>query len=507
MSRFTDLLLQFLAQIGGGPGPPENNLVRFALPAIFWAILLAVSWSRRHEGSARERFLLWGFGLALFRELFMLGHLSRKLLSSSAQTGHNSYIEPLEHLLGMTAIIVITAAFLRYILDDPILPRNYLIVGLAVVTAGCIATAIWWPQQLALHPEVRFNMTLPAWMLHSVQLFLIGAAIFVLIRKKGWLRNVVIVALSFLFLSQLLALINYMTGHVYNVVLCPISNNLHIWAVPIFGFVYFHELGLEKRQAENALLAYRDRLQDLVDIRTAELQKANVQLERAAVIEERQRIAAEMHDGLAQTLSTMGLKTGEISALLQSEKLDEGLRELDGMHDIISMAINDVRRSIASLQENPQPKLPLQDALRRTAMDVSAANGNPAIEFSAIEQPIYLDKCDQEQVMRIVQEALQNACRHASAQQIKVELRRDSERFQISVTDNGLGFDPAGVDVGRTDHFGLSIMRARASRIDGALSIISSPGSGTVLVLLWPNKATDPHDFVQTKPSEIRVPS
>ncbi|NIV29690.1 MAG: hypothetical protein GWN58_09350, partial [Anaerolineae bacterium] len=60
-----------------GPGPRENNLIRFGLPAILWAVLLAVAWSRqRQEELPRERLLVWGFGLALARELYMFGHVA-----------------------------------------------------------------------------------------------------------------------------------------------------------------------------------------------------------------------------------------------------------------------------------------------------------------------------------------------------------------------------------------------------------------------------------------------
>ena len=95
MDKFLDFWLMFLTQIAGGPGLAENNLVRFALPAIFWAVLLAFAWSgQRHGGLPRERLLVWGFGLAL------------------------------------VSVVMIAGSFLRYILDDELLARRYVQTGL-----------------------------------------------------------------------------------------------------------------------------------------------------------------------------------------------------------------------------------------------------------------------------------------------------------------------------------------------------------------------------------------
>jgi len=95
MGKFLDFWLMFLTQIAGGPGPAENNLARFALAAIFWAVLLAFAGSgQRHGGRPRERLLVWGFGLAL------------------------------------ASVVMIAGSFLRYILDDELLARRYIQTGL-----------------------------------------------------------------------------------------------------------------------------------------------------------------------------------------------------------------------------------------------------------------------------------------------------------------------------------------------------------------------------------------
>ena len=275
-----DLLVQFLAQIGGGPGPPENNLVRFGLPALFWAVLFLVAWSRqRREHLPRERLLLFGFALAFAREFFMFLHTAERIVVGPEFAAHASFIEPLEHALSVSAVLVISAAFLRYILDDVQQPRRYLVLGFAATGAGLLFSLVAWPGQHAADPGLRFNDTSGALIMHLVKVVFIGLAIFILIRNKGWVRNVVIVALSFLFASVVLGLINSLLGRSYDYILCPISNNLHIWAVPIFGFVYFREQSIARKQAEDSLAVYRDHLEHLVEQRTAELSLANDQLQ------------------------------------------------------------------------------------------------------------------------------------------------------------------------------------------------------------------------------------
>ena len=503
VGQITNFLLQFISQFGGGPGPPENNLVRFALPAIFWGVLLIVAWSRqRHDHVPRERLLVWGFGLALLRELVMLFHWITKISGPSDQPLLGNWTEPVEHTLALVAVIVIATAFLRYILDDPFLSRRYLIGGLVLVAVSYLASFIWLSTQPAIQTDVRFHQTVSAITLHAASSLLITAAIFILIRQRGWLSHVVVLALSFLFLGEFLILLNHVTGQVYNFVLCPIANNFHIWAVPLFGFVYFREQAIEKRQAEQELHVYQGHLEELVTERTAELTTANKQLERTAVLEERQRIAAEMHDGLAQTLSTLGLKTGRAEELLQSGQVQQVLDDFEQMQDTLSQAVVDVRRSIASLQESPQPPQALQDVLAQMVEDA----GGVSVQINdRLPAPIFLPADEQEQVLHVLREALLNTRRHAQAQKVAIDLENQHDRYRVVVEDDGQGFDPREAATKVGNHFGLTIMAARAARIGGKMSIDSQPGQGTRVALSWPVDSLGSQDNGCTVGQELMV--
>ncbi|MGD9146594.1 MAG: GAF domain-containing protein [Anaerolineae bacterium] len=803
-----------------------------------WAILLIVAWSRqRHADRPREKLLVWGFGLALFRELLMFTSASIHVWNKTAHDMLCIVLEPVEHTLGLASVVVIAGSYLRYVLDDAVVARRYLRIGLGATALGFLATFLWWPGQLATVPGTRFHQTWPAWLMHFLAMISIAIAMIVLIRKRGWLRNVVLVAFSFLFLSEFFLLLNFFTSWQHSHVFCPIGNSLHILAVPLFGYVYFREQSIEKKQAEDALRAYRDHLEELVTERTTELTSANQQLqseikerkqaqaetarrnaelaaqnaiaatisqsldlptildaaleralavlgmesgriylrdpddgrlvlrmeqegsvspwmrderhqrlcqeiseravidlkpivvnvretprqardpsagenghrlmvstplvsqgralgaltlgaqemvtiapqeidllaaigqqigmavgnarlyreterwaggmallhevsvflsstldpaeisdqitqqsaklvdcplsylyqwgegleeavrvssygtdnqrpemsrlkidesplpsqlvsqhqpiciedaqkdprvrdlwraglgframlcfpvwgtgkplgflllvephrtrrwlshevellngfmdraavalenahlhkqlEWAAALEERQRIAAEMHDGLAQTLSYVGLKTDRAAQLLEKQQIQQVPDELAQIQEAIGRASHDVRRSIASLQQSPRPRQSLQEALGQAVKGFAENSGPPTDLCGRLPEPLYLPPGDLEQVLRVVQEALLKAQRHAQARKITVLLEQPEGLIEVVVADDGRGFDPEDPPQDG-DHFGLSIMRARAARLGGEIRIDSQPGRGTQVTLSWP---------------------
>ncbi len=279
-------------------------------------------------------------------------------------------------------------------------------------------------------------------------------------------------------------MVNLLTLRTYSTLLCPLGNTFYLWAIPMFGLVYFRELAQQKQAAEEALRAYRDQLEELVTTRTQALTAAN---KHAAAMEERQRIAADMHDGLAQTLSYLGLATDRAEDFLEDGKLTDATGELYRIQSALSQATNDVRRTIANLQRQTPPRQSLQDALQQLAK-TKAGLGEP--EISVVDDqiaPLLLPGEDLEQVVRIVQEALTNARRHSRAEHIEVKLERSTDGYRVIVTDNGIGFEPDAPCIDTRDHFGLSIMNARAAQISGQLTVDSQPGQGTRLTVTWPD--------------------
>jgi two-component system nitrate/nitrite sensor histidine kinase NarX len=209
------------------------------------------------------------------------------------------------------------------------------------------------------------------------------------------------------------------------------------------------------------------------------------QLEWAAALEERQRIAADMHDGLGQTLSLLGLRVDRAAELVDERVNVDAVQELHRVREVIGQASNEVRQSIASLQQDPQPRRSLQGLLSDLVGQLASQN-DPLVQLAIqVQPPIFVAPDQREQILPIIQEAVLNAQRHAQAKRIVVTLSGQGLDISLTIQDDGQGFDPSVQREHTEDHFGLSIMRARAARIGARLHIHSAPGRGTRVILTW----------------------
>jgi PAS domain S-box-containing protein len=270
------------------------------------------------------------------------------------------------------------------------------------------------------------------------------------------------------------------------------QERLHIQAllcVPMWGTE--EPLGtlflMDRRASRRWRSGELELIESFVNRAAVALVNANLheQLEWAAALEERQRIAADMHDGLAQTVSILGLQVDQTTQLIAAGSSSEAVEELHHIRDIVGRVSVDVRRSIASLHEPPQPRHSLQELLSDLPHQFSPDDGPPVALTNRVTEPLYLMPEQRAQALPVVQEAILNARRHAQAQRIDLLLERRGPEVSITVRDDGQGFDPSGGPSNRQGHFGLSIMRARAARIGGSLQIDSAPGRGTRVNLTW----------------------
>ena len=804
MNSIWDFLNLAIRQFAGGPGPAENNLVRFGLAAIFWLALLIVAWNRRRsQAGPREKLLVWGFGFALLRELIMLGLTVQRIVGGETG-GDDNYLHAIEHGLEIVAVVVVAAAFLRYVLNDEKISRRYIQVG-SISSALMLGVAlITWPRAAALDPGLSFNQRWEAAAFHIIVSLMLIGAVFILNRERGWLPATVNIALFFLFLSESLFLLSFGGEKLFHDVLCPIANLFHILAIPVLGFVYLKEMSLEKKQVEEKLDQYRDHLKELVEERTAMLVAQNEiaaslsqsldlktvldraldkmlpvlsmdvglifltdpicgelklgahqgdlsqlelelctkdqcphkqiagrtidrkeiiserldpdpaqkltnihtligapliskekivgaitlgservetldqinqellagicnqvgmavenaylyreaeawadelsilhsasiklgstldseeisreivlqlgkltgreevallswnrkqksltcladmgmtpdlknallndpdkgplcdelvyaresividrvmddprvsrrwaeklgdasllctpvwrrgrqtilvfivdtsgqmawrlkdielvesfvsraavalenaylhkQLEWAAALEERQRIAANMHDGLAQTISLLGLKIDQATQTFHSGVNGDGVEALNDIRETVDRASLDVRKSISSLQNVPKPRKSLEDVLR-TLMDEQMAQCKVKFDLDfSLPPTLVLSPAQVEQVIPIVQEAIINIRKHARATKIHLSGEQIDDEIIITVEDDGIGFDTSFLHGDNGSHFGLKIMRARAEHLGGNLEISSIPQQGSKIRLSW----------------------
>jgi two-component system nitrate/nitrite sensor histidine kinase NarX len=207
--------------------------------------------------------------------------------------------------------------------------------------------------------------------------------------------------------------------------------------------------------------------------------------ERVATLEERQRIAAEIHDGIGQTLSFLGLSIDQVEEFLEQNERKTAIEKLEIIRSTIDQTTETVRASIANLWDKIPSQISLQDCLKALINDFSNQHGVIVSWRDQLDSPLYIPRKDREQILRVTKEALLNAHNHASANNIQIELMRNDADYHLLVLDDGIGFDPKRITPGDQDHFGLQIMEARANRIGGHINIDSRPGEGTRVFLSW----------------------
>ncbi|MFT3894935.1 MAG: type IV pili methyl-accepting chemotaxis transducer N-terminal domain-containing protein [Anaerolineales bacterium] len=227
-------------------------------------------------------------------------------------------------------------------------------------------------------------------------------------------------------------------------------------------------------------------LTKLANVAAIALENARLfaQAERVATLEERHRMAAEMHDGLGQTLSYLGLMTDQVVEFLSEKQEGAALERLHKTRETIEKATGDVRRAINNLMEDAlSANNDLCLRLRDTLDEIAREHNLKAEWRMDAEFVLQCSPQTAEQVYNITREALINAARHANAKTVSVRVGHMEENYFVSIEDDGKGFDTSQPAPG--GHFGLQIMQARAKHIGGKIELQSVPGQGTRLTLKW----------------------
>lgn len=203
-------------------------------------------------------------------------------------------------------------------------------------------------------------------------------------------------------------------------------------------------------------------------------------------IEERNRLAREIHDTLAQGLTGIALHLETADALLETGTPPERVRQIIAQAlQLTRENLEEARRSVLDLRAAPLEGRPLDEALRALA-ESWAARRKVTLRFEVVGSLRPLPVRIQAGLYRIVQEALTNIGRHACAHTVTVMLCLMPDQVRLSIRDDGRGFDPAQVDGGR---YGLIGMNERANLLSGSLEVSSSLGAGTELEVFIPLEA------------------
>jgi signal transduction histidine kinase len=201
-----------------------------------------------------------------------------------------------------------------------------------------------------------------------------------------------------------------------------------------------------------------------------------------SIVEERNRIARELHDAVTQKLFSLRLTADAAAALLVSDA-GRAKVELDTVRRLAAEVTDELRAIVVGQRPVDLTGDELDVALRKQVELLDRVHA-PAVRFVGGCVP-RLDDAGQQAVFRIAQEATHNALRHADAGRIEVDLKYRNGEVLLAVTDDGHGFDQDAAG-GATRRLGLASMRERARSVGGRLAVTSSPGSGTTVTLAVP---------------------
>jgi len=223
------------------------------------------------------------------------------------------------------------------------------------------------------------------------------------------------------------------------------------------------------------------------------VQELSRQVEHLVVIQERERISREIHDGLAQALALLNMRVNVASSLLVAGQTEQARRELSQAAELIDTANRDVREAITALRLTSPKGANFVPTLKEFVLDFGMRNDIQTDFSSDGARIVMLAPMVEAQLMRIIQEALTNVRKHASAQHAHVMLGRRASRLLVTILDDGRGFDMDTMLKGQNKkNFGLTTMRERAEGIGGYLDVQTLIGGGTRVIVSVPCEEAAP---------------
>jgi signal transduction histidine kinase len=211
------------------------------------------------------------------------------------------------------------------------------------------------------------------------------------------------------------------------------------------------------------------------------------QLQRLAVVDERERISQDLHDGIIQNMYAVGLSLEDVPELMNDDRAEAAAR-VERAIDSIHLSIQDIRNFIFGLRPELLEGTTLVAGL---AALVQEYRHNMVVDLElGVPEPVAEPPAEVTgQLLSIVGESLSNVVRHSRASSARLELTAtdDGPTWELRIEDNGVGFDPAAV--GKLGHQGLANTRARAEALGGTILIDSRPGAGTRVIVRVPNRA------------------
>ncbi|UCH60392.1 MAG: HAMP domain-containing protein [Anaerolineales bacterium] len=218
---------------------------------------------------------------------------------------------------------------------------------------------------------------------------------------------------------------------------------------------------------------------------------ARQQAREAAILSERERLASELHDNLAQTLNLVNMKVSQLERQVLPPANQVAQNDVAVVKTNVQTAIEQLRMLASEMAS--ATRLPEDGFLTQLEEKVKAfqAASGVAVDLTGTELPLdRLSALVQSQLLMIISEALTNIQRHAGAGQVGIHFSLDQDSLHAIIADDGKGFRPESAQ--GDQHLGLRIMHTRAKRSGGSLSLTSAPGAGTRVTVCFPLAAQEP---------------
>ena len=204
------------------------------------------------------------------------------------------------------------------------------------------------------------------------------------------------------------------------------------------------------------------------------------QAREAAILSERNRIARDIHDTLAQGFTGVVVNLEAADRTLRKHNVQVALEHIEHARGLARACLDEARLSVRALRPDALHEASIEQAIQAQIQRV-AASGTQA-HLRTVGKKIALSRVVEAELLRIAQESITNVLKHAQARNVDVTLTYGAQAIRLSIRDNGLGFDPAV----RHDGFGLLGMRERAERIGARLEVSSEPSGGTLVETVLP---------------------
>ncbi len=251
-----EIVLGILSQFTGDRGGVDNNIVFYGISGTFFLILSAVARAEFNiNANPREQLLLWGFGLGLARNIFMISMALLQALGFFNQVTLHEIFPPLEHALNELAMVVIAAGYMGYFVNKPQLVSRYLVASVVSTGLVYLTTFSWWAHYIAAHPSSKFGQTWCEYFYRgNAAIWLLLSAIFIFFQSKFRKRLTITFALVLFSASEFLKIPDSLLGEMYEHMFTPVARLSYLTAIFMLGYIYFQELFSQLHNSQENLL-------------------------------------------------------------------------------------------------------------------------------------------------------------------------------------------------------------------------------------------------------------